>query len=428
MARKVFLSVLGTSFYETCVYGKTGLPTRFIQLATLLDINAKDWTADDRGFVFVTDKAKMTNWEIDNDKRLNTRTKSEEDYRGLKMEIADLKLPFEVKAVHIPDGKDESEIWTIFSTIYDQLEKGDELYIDLTHAFRYLPMLVLVLTNYSHFLKDTKVVSLSYGNYEARQNNVAPIVDLLPIAALQDWTVAAADYINNGYADRLKSITETTLKPLLRNEATRDFNQQHMRSFSSTIVNISEERILCRGNYIIEGKSVDRLVSEAKKIEKVTITPFKPIMDRILSTVDVERDSDIKKIINAARWCNNKHLYQQAITVLQEGIVTFFCLRHDIDINDEERRELVNCAFTIMNKNKKKKDNKFTFDENDIRKIIEVSSDEFFSNEELITLFANITDLRNDYNHSGFRKNKREVKTLTDSINVYIETAASILI
>ena len=33
------------------------------------------------------------------------------------------------------------------------MQDGDELYFDLTHGFRYLPMLVMVLINYSKFLK-----------------------------------------------------------------------------------------------------------------------------------------------------------------------------------------------------------------------------------------------------------------------------------
>ena len=61
----------------------------------------------------------------------------------------------------------------------------------ITHAFRYLPMLVLVLANYAKFLKNVTVKSLTYGNYEAREGTNAPIVNLLPIAALQDWTTAA---------------------------------------------------------------------------------------------------------------------------------------------------------------------------------------------------------------------------------------------
>ena len=46
MARKVFMSVLGTGFYSECTYvgANTRTQTRFIQEATLNEIGAKAWT------------------------------------------------------------------------------------------------------------------------------------------------------------------------------------------------------------------------------------------------------------------------------------------------------------------------------------------------------------------------------------------------
>ena len=45
MARKVFMSVLGTGFYSECTYVgvNTRTRTRFIQEATLNEIGAKGW-------------------------------------------------------------------------------------------------------------------------------------------------------------------------------------------------------------------------------------------------------------------------------------------------------------------------------------------------------------------------------------------------
>lgn len=55
----------------------------------------------------------------------------------------------------IPEGRNEQEMWEIFQKVYGQMHEGDELYIDLTHAFRYLPMLVLVLSNYAKLIGKT---------------------------------------------------------------------------------------------------------------------------------------------------------------------------------------------------------------------------------------------------------------------------------
>ena len=430
MARKVFISVLGTGFYEPCIYGDTGTPTRFIQEATLLSIGAKEWSSDDTSIVLLTDKARTSNWEVADNKRKDPKTNVAEEYCGLKQRIEGLQLPFKVQEKDIPDGKNEDEMWTIFTTLFGALQDDDELYIDLTHAFRYLPMLVLVLTNYAKFiLNGVTIKSVTYGNWEARDGDHAPIVDLMPIVALQDWTHAAADYLNNGYAKGLKEMTETTLHPLMKDEATRNRDLAFIRSFSAAIEKISNERIMCRGMDIVEGKNVGSLVRAANQIEEVTVAPLKPVIDKIIVSVNTaDSDSDIKRCIDAAQWCCDKHLYQQAITILQEGIVTFICERHGIDVDDKDMRELVNIAFTLELEPKKNDKPLRKFAVDNIRTVIDIIKDEYFSSKELVNLFSSITDLRNDYNHCGFRPEPQKAKTMTDNIEKFIKIAARIFL
>lgn len=55
--RKVFVSVLGTGFYEVCRY-EGSKPTRFIQQATLEWLKAEEWTENDRILIFTTEASK----------------------------------------------------------------------------------------------------------------------------------------------------------------------------------------------------------------------------------------------------------------------------------------------------------------------------------------------------------------------------------
>ena len=81
----------------------------------------------------------------------------------------------------------QKEIWDNFETIYRELQEHDEIYFDITHSFRYLPMLLMILLSYSEFLKKTKVMSVTYGNYEMSKKNdgFAPIMDLMPLVLLK---------------------------------------------------------------------------------------------------------------------------------------------------------------------------------------------------------------------------------------------------
>lgn len=60
MHRKVFISFLGTNNYVQCRYdinGVVSVPVRFVQEA-LIEHICKDWTEEDRIFIFCTSKEK----------------------------------------------------------------------------------------------------------------------------------------------------------------------------------------------------------------------------------------------------------------------------------------------------------------------------------------------------------------------------------
>lgn len=68
MGRKVFLSVLGTGFYNKCQYHDneidfTSSETRFVQEAILSMLLQKEsWGEGDKGYIFVTKDAESDNW------------------------------------------------------------------------------------------------------------------------------------------------------------------------------------------------------------------------------------------------------------------------------------------------------------------------------------------------------------------------------
>ena len=157
MARKVFISFLGETNYGECDYQKDGISyggkLRFIQEATLNCLNAtNEWTKDDIAYILLTKGAEEKNW-LDNGQ---TKYGSDEKIiqSGLQTCLQNMQLPFPVEPIKdIPEGNDEREIWIIFQKIFDHIQDNDKLYFDMTHGYRYLPMLFLVLSNYAKFLK-----------------------------------------------------------------------------------------------------------------------------------------------------------------------------------------------------------------------------------------------------------------------------------
>ncbi len=84
MARKVFISILGTGFYTKCKYISEDFVssnTRFAQQAILEYNNAKNWNSEDKVIFFLTDDARKTNWDI-NERKHNQQGLVK--YKGLK--------------------------------------------------------------------------------------------------------------------------------------------------------------------------------------------------------------------------------------------------------------------------------------------------------------------------------------------------------
>lgn len=409
MARKVFISVLGTGPYSECTYGINNTPimsTRYIQLATLKNLlqtgidNEEQWTENDAALIFVTSKSKSDQWIVG-----KTREGIED---GLKAESEKMNLPFELTPKEIKDGKNEDEIWEIFNTIFRQIKEGDELYFDITHAFRYLPMLLLVLVNYAKFLKNVTVKSITYGNF-MDPNDVKPIMDLTSISVLQDWTFAAGQYLENGSVSRLVSLCEQEFKPILRETKGTDVAAQNLKAFVTKLSDVTEERKTCRGMDIINSTSFKGLKECADNLEETFVDAFNPIFEKIKSSlVSFDGKENIRNGLSAAIWCYDNGLFQQAATILQEFVVSFFCLRNDIRIDDEENREIINKAF-IIKFNNITEDN-WEIDSEKKDKLNEVLSDELFANKTLISSFNNLTEVRNDFNHSGMRSKRPPMK------------------
>lgn len=405
MARKLFISFLGTGNYHECVYydsQKQYRPTHFIQCATLEKIGAQQWEETDAVRIFATKKAKEQNWNEELEGK---------DYAGLSKQLTDLGLKADIQCVSICDGKNETEMWDLFETVFSQIKEGDLLYVDLTHAFRYQPMLMLVLTNYAKFLKNIKVMHISYGNYEAglkttidgKDLTLAPIVNLLQLSQLQDWTTAAADFLQNGYVDKMSDLASNSIRLLQKEVSTRSDDNRKLASFVGELKTLVEERQTCRGLDISSGATQQKLMEEAGKLGEVVIKPLEPILEKVSQALP-KPEGSLNNCLDAAQWCYDNHLYQQSATILQEGVVTYFCERHGIAIDNEEERGLVNSAFNI--KAYALPQSKWDVKPAQIDKVKELLGDIVLSQPTVYCAFSNITDIRNDYNHAGFRSKR----------------------
>ena len=433
MARKLFISVLGTGLYEKGVYTQGDFrssETRFIQQATLELIGCKEtWTEEDRVCILLTDKAKELNWEVSS--RIHPHTKEEIAYEGLNTLLQRMDLRPQITPVSICNGKNKEEMWKIFQTTFELIQDGDELYFDLTHSFRYLPMLILVLSNYAKFLKNIRIAHISYGNYEARNEEGSPIVDLLPLTVLQDWTFAAADFLYNGRSEQLTQLTQLVFQPILRDTRGKDEQAQALRSFSEALNNLTDNLQMCRGLNITKDKDICRLKNSINQLSEDIIAPLVPVVKKIeRSFTNFIPDSNILNGLHAAQWCYDNHMYQQSITILQETIVTYICNNNELSVTDKNARTLVNTAFYIVDEELQQEEKKWklpNYGEGNeaIDKVRELIK--YPDIEKLSSSFKIATDVRNDFNHAGFRPNPMTADKLAHKIEESIKEVHNII-
>jgi CRISPR-associated Csx2 family protein len=417
-----------------CIYkaaDKVCEKTRFIQKATLEYLNRdSSWTKDDVAYIFVTKGSRELNWKTPATKERKTpKGDILSPYYGLEEELTKMKNPALVKDIDIKDGKTDAEMWEVFNTIFSKIEDEDELYLDLTHSFRYLPMLLLVLCNYAKFLKKVTVKSVTYGNFQAfNDDGTHPVIDLMPLVELQDWTYAAANFVNNGVAQDLTAISTKYSKKESKETKGGSEQAKSTSDFSTALQHFVDDMSFCRGRNLIEEnekkdvKSLQDCLNKIKETKSVKSEVLEPVIKEIEKKYQPIFDNDNKyaRLFSIAELCYDNGQYQAAATILQEAVITFFCVRYDLKVTPENEKEEKSCRGLFGNAvHKYQKPNDPDFDTAEPEIVEKILADDLFLG--IIKEYVSLSDLRNDFNHSGMKKNSSNVDTMKKNLKGYIQ-------
>ncbi len=430
MPRKVFISFLGTSKYNECEYVKDDFAYRscFIQEATYRYLTSQeDWSDNDRILILLTQQAEEKNWKDNGHK--DRKTGDIIQSKGLNSILQDIAGQTVIETIKgIPEGKDEAEIYSIFEKVYDYLEDGDLLYFDLTHGFRYLPMLILVLGNYAKFLKNVSVKSITYGNWEMSANGTrpAPIIDLISLSELQDWTFAAGQFIQSGNVDQLLLLSRAEYLPLLRDSEGMSEKAKQFRRFVDNLRDVVNERQSCRGIEIFKGDSIKKIKDSYKTLSINSSRPYAPIFRKISDTWSGFNDCfDTLNGVKAAQWCFDKKLYLQAATCLEETVLYHCGRKVNLDPINKDERVSLSGAFDYASNSfsHRKKESDYS---DDIRRI---GKDLLSSFHDIITPFQGLREnVRNDFNHAGVRPDPLSATAIIKKLEKYLRQISNALL
>jgi CRISPR-associated (Cas) DxTHG family len=338
-------------------------------------------------YVFLTDDANTKNW-----------LGGIPAYQGmgLQFQLETLKLPCQIKPIlGFREGLGEEQIWENFKLIFECLQEKDEIWLDITNAFRSIPLFAAVLIHYAQFLKKIETKSVYYGAFEAlgvpahkvdieipdESKRLVPILNLSNILDLQAWTTAANDFLSHGNSSELKR-----LSVLVAPDSTLASN---LDAFTNALATV-------RGSQIEKGVIFQNVKTAINRLTPAEDThPLNALLRKINEQLDNFQTNDLKNGIRAVEWCLKHHLIQQGITLLQEAIVTMMCATMQLRKDDHRRgRKHIYDAF-----------NCFLIAESEWRNVDATKIKHIHTNRLFLQLqpaYNRLKEFRNDINHGGY--------------------------
>jgi CRISPR-associated Csx2 family protein len=233
------------------------------------------------------------------------------------------------QCVLIKYGLNEDELRTNFDQIIQVvncLNKGDEIYIDISNSFRSLSLflfLVLVFIKDIPSEREIKISGVYYGMLDViRELGYAPIVDLKHLFQITDW-------IKGTYS--LKSYGDGFLIAELLEQQGEIALAQNLRSFSQA-VNIGYSPTV--------QQQVKSLQENLRK--RQTKAPFKHLkkfIENFLEPFSQKHESDFQ--LELAGWYFKNKRYATGYLTMTEAILTYLCEINTKDPDIYSERKLI---------------------------------------------------------------------------------------
>ncbi len=314
-----------------------------------------------------------------------------------------------VKAVNIPDGKSEDEIWKIFNEIIARVDEGDEIVFDITHGFRSLPFLTFLFAAYLKTARQAKIQAVYYGALEMRENKVdiAPVLDLSHFVEMLDWITATDQFIETGDARRLTSLL-----------------QQHSnaaKNAAEKLAYLSQASALCQPFSLgEEALELPKALGSAADDFATTSLPFTILGQRIEQRFTTfalpKRERTWRRVqqeYELIEWYFEHQQASQALTLMRECLTDMCALRlrpgEELNLI-KKSRDVFDYALTAISH---EREPSIEHDDDEQQRLIEQirSWPEF---EQLKRVINNVSQPRNQINHAEHQNGSMGIKKLIE--------------
>lgn len=336
------------------------------------------------------------------------QAKEHQHFRVLRERLGERMQP-----VDIPEGKSEPELWQIFDACAGAVPEGEEILLDVTHAFRSLPLIVFTVAAYLRRAKGVTINRLVYGAYEARDGrNRSPIFDLTPLLDLLEWLSGAEALVLRGDANTLADRLDSTHRRLWKEREERAGTSlpQRLQVAAAALRNLSRAIFLSRPVEVMEVAQrllplLDEVAGEAERWAK----PFALILEQVRADVaglahDEPTSLDeenLRRQLAIIEYYLKRNLAIQAVTLAREWLVSWACYqRAEGDWLSSADRKVAEDALGQAAAHQ--------------RKGIEVPG--WFASlpqaEQAAKIWDSLSDVRNDIAHCGMRVEPRPSRSI----------------
>jgi CRISPR-associated DxTHG motif protein len=388
MSRKKILTFLGTSNYQKTTYSWQQQPVS----TRLFPEALARWFDADEMLVLLTAEAKQHQHWAD-------------------LQNALLGYSLQLTPVDIPSGKSEQELWGIFDQMVSVLGEGDDIIFDVTHAFRSLPMLALLAAAFLRVAKGIRLQHLLYGAYEARQGDIAPVFDLSPFISLLDWTTATDRFIKRGNASELAAFLKDAHQQAWRKRATESELPRHLQSLGARLEELSQALRLSRPAEVSEkAEQVTAALAPATAEMESFARPFTLLLNKVRATTEPFRNNTLASQRKLVHWYVEHEQYVQAATLAREWLVSWTC--EQLQITDAQNRDARLSVEETINQAQKRKRQREINEES----VHQASLERLTQFDELLKVWSQLAQLRNDVAHCGMNNNPDSAKNLIQRI------------
>lgn len=413
---KIFISFLGTNAYLHTRYKINNFvskPVRYVQEA-LIKYFCKDWTEQDKILIFATkgeNGSIKKNWEIGEINKFDEFGKKYEKLpTGLKEKLEKLNLRCKIKMIPIPDGIKEGEIWEIIQKIYENININDELYIDITHSFRYIPMIIPSMITFLRTLKQIKLASIHYGAFEILgtpqdivkielEKRIAPVRELKELYEMIEWSEATNAFLKYGDGKRLINQINKIDKI--------DKTAQKLFPPIKDGIKKTEEALKFNNVTELQKNTFPKKITKLK--EYPNLFAFNELLPEIKKFITQWSNDEVLNGLLAAKWCLENDRIAQSLTFLQEALITYFCNLFNWNKNDKDHRGAVSFMIKIaLGKNNLENHNfngKKWFDDTKYKALNKLKQ----IDKDLLENFSTINEWRNTLNHAK-KRDRSDIK------------------